>query len=602
MPASRQSQPTSRLEWIGAGLTGLLVLIAAGLYLWGRTVSPPSAGPNLKPVPLTNNSGDADQASLSPDGNQVAFSWNGESRDNYDIYIQRVGFGAPVRLTTDPAPDYGPKWSPDGRAIAFWRWIGDGQVSVLLVPPGGGAERKVADLYARDSRGMAGSGLAWAPDSKTLAVSGSQSPDRPNHLLLVSMETGKIRPLTSPPMNMSDYDPALSPNGRTLAFARYAGPNRAALQILPLSEHLEPRGEPRELPTANRVAIEPAWTADGRDLIFVANDGASQPSLARIAVSGGGPSVLGFTGAGASEPTVAPSTAPRGRRLVYTQAFQDTNIWRIALDAKADGKLASPERLLASTFIEKFPQYSPDGKRIAFHSDRGGSVQIWTCMVDGSQCSQITNMQALNTGSARWSPDGRQLSFDSNAGGRWEIYTVSADGGKPRALTSDNSTNVIPSWSRDDQWIYFASTRTGGFQIWKVPSQGGAALQVTHSMGTAAVESPDGKTLYFTKNDGRDGIWKMPVEGGAETQVVTQAVYRYNFAVTERGIYFTPPRAKNGTSSVQFLDFATNAVREIAKIEKPVDLGLAVSPDRKSLLFAQVDDAGSKLMSVDGFR
>jgi hypothetical protein len=94
----------------------------------------------------------------------------------------------------------------------------------------------------------------------------------------------------------------------------------------------------------------------------------------------------------------------------------------------------------------------------------------------------------------------------------------------------------------------------------------------------------------------------MPVEGGAETQVVTQPIHRYNFAVTEQGIYFTPARAKDGSSSVQFLNFATNAVKEIAKIEKTLDLGLAVSPDHKSLLFAQVDYEGSNLMLVEGFR
>ena len=593
-----KSNPATRLQWIGVGLSGLLVAIVAGLFWWGRSVAPPSAGLELKPVPLTSNSGDVETPSFSPDGNQVAFSWNGETRDNYDIYVKLVGSGAPLRLTSDPAPDFGPKWSPDGRYIAFWRRIGNGQVAILLIPPLGGPERKIAQLYARGPRNTVAASVAWTPDSKALVVSGNPAPGQPNRLLLVSLETGEMRALTNPPANMDDHQTALAPNGRTLAFVRYAGVSLASLQVLSLSEQMEPRGEPRELPTGSQLSLNPAWTADGRDLVFTTDTGTTQTTLARIAITGGGPAPLSWAGVGASEPAVA----QQGRRLVYTHDFEDTNIWRIGLDIKGDAKSPVPEKLIASTFREVFPQYSPDGKRIAFHSDRGGTVQIWTCLADGSQCGEITSMNSTTTGTAHWSPDGQQISFDSNAGGHWEIYTVSADGGKPRPLTNDASTNVISSWSQDGKWVYFGSTRTGEFQIWKVPSQGGAAVQVTHTLGTAAVESPDGKNLYFTKNDGRDGVWKMPVEGGAETQVLTQPIHRYNFAVTEQGIYFTPARGKDGSSSVQFLNFATNTVKEIAKIDKKVDLGLAVSPDRKSLLFAQVDYEGSNLMLVEGFR
>jgi Tol biopolymer transport system component len=296
--------------------------------------------------------------------------------------------------------------------------------------------------------------------------------------------------------------------------------------------------------------------------------------------------------------------APQGRRLVYTRTFQDTNIWRIALAEKTP----APEKVIASPFVEKFPLYSPDGKRIAFDSDRSGTEQIWTCLADVSQCRQITTMTGRTTGLARWSPDGRQLAFDSYSenGERAQIYTVSADGGKPRMLTNDDSFNFLPSWSQDGKWVYFCSTRGGDVQIWKVPSPGGAAVQVTHNGGSVAVESQDGKTLYFTKDyigrDERAGLWKMPVEGGPETQVVMPRIDSPNFGLTEQGIYFMSPNRTTGGSSIQFLDFATNTIQEIAKIAKPVDLGLAVSPDRKFLLFAQLDSARSNLMLVEGFR
>jgi len=168
-------------------------------------------------------------------------------------------------------------------------------------------------------------------------------------------------------------------------------------------------------------------------------------------------------------------------------------------------------------------------------------------------------------------------------------------------MTFGTSVNIIASWSHDGRWIYFGSTRSGQFEIWKMPSAGGEPVQVTHSGGTAAVESPDGKTLYYTKNNGTDGIWGMPVEGGPEVQVVKE-IYRYNFAATNKGLFYTPPRSGNGSSSVQFLDFKTGATTQIAKIEKAVDLGLAVSPDEREVLFAQIDVDDTNLMLIENFR
>jgi len=110
-------------------------------------------------------------------------------------------------------------------------------------------------------------------------------------------------------------------------------------------------------------------------------------------------------------------------------------------------------------------------------------------------------------------------------------------------------------------------------------------------------ESLDGKTLYFVKNG---GVWKMPVSGGESQQVVSD-VYRNNFALTEKGIYFTPKYGRDGISSVEFYDFAAGKTTQIVKILKPVDLGLGVSPDGRTLLYSQVDYEGSNLLLVENF-
>src|SRR5262249_3860138 len=151
------------------------------------------------------------------------------------------------------------------------------------------------------------------------------------------------------------------------------------------------------------------------------------------------------------------------------------------------------------------------------HSNRGASVQIWTADADGSRAVQLTSMDALaTTGTPRWSPDGQWIAFDSNVGGNAHVYVIPAEGGRQRARTSGPSDNCVAAWSRDGQWIYFTSTRSGGHQIWRVPTAGGEPQQVTQHGGEAPTVSPDGQSLYFTKEDGAGGLWKMPIAGGNE--------------------------------------------------------------------------------------
>ena len=588
--AAAFGRSSKMLLWIGAAFV-LAIVAAAAVYL--RSDKPVADAP-LHAIPLTSFPGVEDQASFSPDGSQIVFQWNGEKEDNFDIYVKLIGQGAPLRLTTDPAYDSDPKWSPDGRLIAFERRISRTEMAVMTVPPLGGPERKLAQFSARTFFTEI-PGLSWTPDSKAIIAGGADQPNQPTRLFLISLETGERKPLTSPPaQTVGDGAPALSPDGRTLAFWREKSLGVGDTFMLDLSRDFAPSGEPRTIAIAGISPIRrPVWMPNGREIVV--ESGQRQAArLYRAAAEGTSPArEMEGTGAGASELTVSGAA----RRAVFTTAVQNSVIYR----APADGK-GPAERLITSTFRESFPQYSPDGKRIAFYSNRSGTVQVWTCAADGSSAQQLTNMNAPITASPRWSPDGKSISFDSNSGGNWQIYTISAEGGKPRQITNDAFTNVTANWSRDGRWIYYSSRRSGESQIWKVPVEGGAAVQVTRAGGSSSpFESPDGKWLYFTRDDGAGGVWKMPLEGGPETQVV-QAVHRSNYVVVDHGIYFTPRRGANGESSVRYLDFATGAIRTLMPIEKTIDLGLAVSPDGRYVLWSQTDHQGSDLMLIENFR
>ena len=257
------------------GLTwavALLAIIALGGWaLWFLRSTSRTPEAVLSPVPLSTYPGFQGEPSFSPEGNQVAFVWDGEKRDNADIYVKLIGTsGPPLRLTTDPARDYSPAWSPDGRYIAFLRDLANGKAAVLMVPALGGPERKVGEVSSPwHLSDIPGPYLSWTPDSNSLLVSDRGSLKEPFALFLLSIETGEKRRLTSPPAQvLGDSGPASSPDGRRLAFTRAVDANLSDLYLLALSDGLKALGEPRQLTFGNRGATSPTWTADGREIIF----------------------------------------------------------------------------------------------------------------------------------------------------------------------------------------------------------------------------------------------------------------------------------------------------------------------------------------------
>jgi Tol biopolymer transport system component len=531
-PESQASATKRFPAWLIAGFAA--GVLASGFFAWRAMSDRSLVEETLQPIPLTSYPGSEAQPDFSPDGNQVVFSWDGEREDNFDIYVKRMGQEATARLTTDPRFDSWPRWSPDGRSIAFLRSIGNDETALLLIPPVGGPERQVGRFYTRSMFATQLASICWTPDSRYLILSGSQSRSESNRILRVSVETGEVKTLAVAEGVGDGYTwPAISPDGSTLAMVRLHG--GGSIELLFLSGNFEPKGS-QGVPWANGDVGPVAWTADGRDLI--ASMGLSfQSSLYRVRPGRGEPRVLPGIGQGAAMAAVA----TRGSRMAFVRTFRDTNIWQIRLDG---GERGAPtiQKLASSTFREVAPRYSPDGKRLAFHSNRGGSVQIWTSNADGSHAVQLTSMGLMaTTGTPRWSPDGRRIAFDSNAGGETHIYVIDADGGQPRALTTGASSNYIAAWSPDGGWIYFSSNRTGEVQIWRMRPDGAEAEQVTHAGGQAPDFSPDGKWLYFTKKTESTG------SGECRWQVVTKFVWWTMSTATT-----TPSRIEASTSSPRY--------------------------------------------------
>lgn len=297
------------------------------------------------------------------------------------------------------------------------------------------------------------------------------------------------------------------------------------------------------------------------------------------------------------------SLAQKANTLVYSSGGgNDFNVWRYSLRPVRQ----APQPLIASAAFDGDPRYSPDGKRIAFASSRSGQANIWICASDGSGVRQLTSMGAGGfwAGSPAWSPDGKRIAFDMRApAAESSIFVMDAEGGKPVRLTGPGPSDIIPMWSRDSDWIYFASTRQGGsMQLWKVRSAGGETVQVTHNGGFEAVESPDGRFLYFTKRGRTGGLWRMPVAGGPESRVPGFDAFgsRY-WESTNRGIYFVE---RSTTPALRLFEFSTGHVSKIMDLRMPPSVlyrGLTVSPDGRAFLYMQADPGRSNLMLVENF-
>ena len=592
----------------GAAVILAAILIAAGAvaFAWSRFIRPPQAaatGAAARIVPFTTFPGFESSPSFSPDGNQIAFAWNGEKEDNLDIYVKLIGAGVPLRITTSPAQDEAPAFSPDGRYIAFLRTASEGR-AVYLVPSLGGPERKLTDVFP----GSSWPGVSYSADGKFLAVSDKGSAEEPFAIHLVSVEMGERRKLTSPPAgSIGDGSPAFSPDGQWMAFIRAIGSGVADLHVMPVAG-----GEVKRL-TFDQTLIgigsgsgvgSLAWTADGREIVFSSSRGGSLSHLWRVALSGGEPVRIEGVGPLAFSPAVS----PRGGRLAYVQSFNDLNIWRVPLDE--NGRAGAPAKFISSTLRDESPSYSPDGRKIVFNSTRSGSFELWVCEADGTNPAQLTNFGGPLTGTPRWSPDGRWIAFDTRVKGNPDIFVISSEGGRPRRLTTEASEDIVPSWSRDARYIYFSSTRSGSLQVWKMPVEGGEARQVTKQGGYEGYESADGKYFYYMKgrNTAVPGIWRVPAGGGEETLFFDQhraGIWR-SWAVTSQGIYYVTRESERPARMViEYYSFATGKIKKVATPEKEIltgTLGLSVSPDGRWLLYTEADQRGMDIMLMENLQ
>jgi Tol biopolymer transport system component/DNA-binding winged helix-turn-helix (wHTH) protein len=575
------------LVCLGAWIVHRRIQLSAGTY--GQIAEKQSS--RMRIVPLTGLPGAVWGPVFSPDGRQIAYTWDGENPVRGDLYVQLVDGKTPLRLTHSRSGFLCcAEWSPDGQQIAFGR-CGDNGEEIFVISSLGGPERKLTNgdcPYSFAER------PTWTQDGKFLLLKDQCSPDASSGIVVFSLETGTKRCLHSPPSgDLGDGIHILSPDQKTVAFiwAKSYGSND--IYTVPLSG-----GSARRLTYDSQNVTELMWTPDGERIIFKSN----RRGLDRIwRVPGNG---------GAIEPeTVFPGVGTLthdGSRLAYVEppAFLSwtSTIWRADL-AQEGGKVISLKTVLDSAGRNDSPQHSPDQLHIVFSSYRSGSDEIWRSNADGSEPLQLTSLGG-HAGTPRWSPDGKWIAFDYRPGAHSQIYLIDSEGRNTHPITSGDYENLVPSWSRDGAFIYFASSQGGGYDVWRMNLATGNTTRVTHHGGFAAVESYDGKTVYFTKFIG-SGMWSVPAAGGEERRIVDAPRVGYwgHFAPTDNGIYLLDVDAPRGPA-IMYYNFRNKSLRPVLRLDQspvPWQANLSASRDGLVLFFAQGEHKSSITM-VENFQ
>ena len=577
-------RPATALGW------GLLLAVVVGV---GATLAYRAGQDGVRPLaarPVTSYPGDERDPALSPDGARIAFAWDGgdegaaDGERQFDLYVQPSEGGAPVRLTSHPADERSPAWSPDGERLAFVRCGLGGDCGVFVVDAGGGAGQALPI-----PEGLAIQNLVWSPDGETLAFSARRGRQGAYSLHLLPLGEGRVQRLTAPASTYpGDLDPAFSPDGQRLAFVRTALDGRQDVAIATVRG-----GRVRRLAREQRGITGLDWTADGQEVIYAATrDGAA--GLWRVGLDGTAPRWVALGSGEVASPSV---TATGG--LAFARQQVRSQIVEVGPDGDA-------RPLLPSTQDDRQPAVTPSGDRIAFVSTRSGSHEVWTARPDGSAARRLTQIDGARVSGPKWSPDGRSLVVTARSQGNADVFLVLPDG-RTRALTSDPADDVAPAWSADGESVYFASNRGDRWQIYRVPTAGGEPAPVTVRGGVAAAATPDGGLLVI-RPDSR-GVWALaPGDDGVPRDVGARRISANlspadwaNWTVVDGAIYALE-RRYDGSARVVRVDPETGARSVVATArDVPEDSGLAVFPDGTRVLLARQERADSDLFLAADF-
>ncbi|MBI1826796.1 MAG: PD40 domain-containing protein [Planctomycetes bacterium] len=391
---------------------------------------------------LTDFAGVENSPSLSPDGKTVVYvARDGEDKD---IFSLRVGGLNPINLTKDcTQDDTQPAFSPDGTRIVF-RSERDGG-GLFVMGATGESPRRLTDF---------GFDPKWSPDGQRVAfategIINPLSRSTISAIWTIDLATGEKKKIT----DGDAVQPSWSPHGNRIAYwvVWQKGGQR---DIYSISAN---GGEPVAVTSDQATDWFPVWSPDGRFIYFDSDRGGSM-NIWRIAIDEQTGRPLGKCEPVTSGVTAAgqPSLSSDGRLIAFTATVQTANIERLNIDPVTSVVQGLPQPISHLTGRIEYASVSPDGEWIACTTtDRQEDLIL--LRKDGSERRQLTNDIYKDRGPA-WSPDGKRLAFYSDRSGKYEIWTINFDGSNLTQLSRTTDSSItFPRWSRDGSRLFFSA-------------------------------------------------------------------------------------------------------------------------------------------------
>lgn len=557
-------------------LAVILVMVAGLIWLQSRLLPPPASSP-IPGRPLTSYPGRETTPALSPDGKQLAFARDGGHGTGLDIYVQQVGADAHLRLTDMAGIELHPVWSPQGDRIAFIH-VGQ-QRAIYVVPFLGGEPRRLltGDVQV--------SGLDWSADGRFLAYTQESAQGYPAvHLLrLADLE---VRLLTPPPVgSRGDHAPLFSPDGRQVAILRTDAAGRDDIVLV----SSEDGAVQKQIPLQRHVSGW-AWSPTSEQMILATAVGGYY-GLHRCSLADGGLDWLPTPGRNVRDLSVA----REGAGLVYEDVYHDIDVHRLQLADDPDRGMEkesvldpdpfrSGTPLITSTRDDHAASCSPDGKRIAFLSQRSGASEVWICDSAGRQAWQLTEFTGATVLPPHWDPSGRRLAFSVLLEKRFAVHVMALDAAMPRRLSTGPAHAVLSFWSRNGQWIYFTEGGEAGWRLRRISPQGDHSEDVLPAGYHSYCESLDGLHLYCVRM-GDGSIVRVPLAGG-EPHVLVPGTLGDAFqrlVAGRDGLFYV--RKRGDAQVVEHLNLTTLQSRQVLVLEFGASTWFSISPAERAILF-----------------
>ncbi len=582
-------------------LPAVLLLAVAIWWFVGRGESETFPPGSLKSVEVTSWPSAPGETysvgSFSPDGKVIAFTSARSGSKN--IWLKQTASGEAIQITKDEFANEDPIWSPDGDQIAFFSLRGN-QPGIWRTPAFGGAPSLVATLPDGSAKLR-----RWSKDGSKIFV------EMNRNLFALDVRSQQISQLTGLDSAKVNSDSlSISPDEQQVAYISTTEDGRSSVWVAPVRG-----GQPKQIASDAGHNRNTVWHPDSRRVFYSANiDGVYQIFLANV--DGRKTAQITFGDIN----SFALDVSPDGARILYGSTKEESDIWKANVpggeesaltsdlgtelwpEVSPDGNsvvyqavrnLSQGDKISNSSILLKqansdessrlaedgaLPQWSSDGKQIAFLRLVGEAQSLWLTQTVGGQNKQLvagglTRIEntllpylRLQTSSFSWSPDGKKIVYVSDKNDRQNLWTISADGSGEVQITSNDDLNLFlycPIWSADGNRIAYSAK----------PSQASPKEKNIYSVWVADVGNKESKTVIQSESFLRLIGWSQD-----DKELIL---------ATLKGRYSS---AKPTEVELVRVSIATGEQRPIAKLQSAYLYNIHLSADRRTIAFTSRQD------------